>query len=237
MKHLVSLVGLIAFLMVVLPGPLYKFNMVELGTAFAGFRLGVYLGGAALVLLLVQVLFMRKTVSLTSALITVFFAAVAIAMPLNMMNTAKSVPPIHDISTDLINPPEFVAVVPLRADAPNPVAYAGEETAAQQRKAYPELKSLEYNQTQLELVAATTKAMENLGWELVNSDVNNGIVEATDTTIWFGFKDDVVVRINDKGSKRVVDIRSKSRIGKSDLGKNAQRIKTLIDELNAVVVQ
>lgn len=237
MKYLVSLVGLIAFLMVVLPGPLYKFNIVELGTAFAGFRLGVYVGGAALALLLVQVLFMRKTVSLTSAVVTVIFAAVAIAMPINMMNTAKSVPPIHDISTDLINPPEFVAVVPLRADAPNPVAYAGEETAAQQRKAYPELQSLEYNQTQLELVAATTKAMENLGWELVNSDVNNGIVEATDTTIWFGFKDDVVVRINDKGSKRVVDIRSKSRIGKSDLGKNAQRIKTLIDELNAVVVQ
>ena len=237
MKHLVSLVGLIAFLMVVLPGPLYKFNMVELGTAFAGFRLGVYVGGAALALLLVQVLFMRKTVSLTSAVITVIFAAVAIVMPINMMNTAKSVPPIHDISTDLINPPEFVAVVPLRADAPNPVAYAGEETAAQQRKAYPELQSLEYNQTQLELVAATTKAMENLGWELVNSDVNNGIVEATDTTTWFGFKDDVVVRINDKGSKRVVDIRSKSRIGKSDLGKNAQRIKTLIEELNAVVVE
>jgi uncharacterized protein (DUF1499 family) len=237
MKYLVSLVGLIAFLMVVLPGPLYKFNIVELGTAFAGFRLGVYVGGAALALLLVQVLFMRKTVSLASAVITVIFAAVAIAMPLNMMNAAKSVPPIHDISTDLINPPEFVAVVPLRADAPNPVAYAGEETAAQQRKAYPELQSLEYNQTQLELVAATTKAMENLGWELVNSNVNNGIVEATDTTIWFGFKDDVVVRINDKGSKRVVDIRSKSRIGKSDLGKNAQRIKTLIDELNAVVVQ
>ena len=86
-------------------------------------------------------------------------------------------------------------------------------------------------------MAAITKAMENLGWELVNSDVNNGIVEATDTTTWFGFKDDVVVRINDKGSMRVVDIRSKSRIGKSDLGKNAQRIKTLIDELNAVVVE
>jgi len=237
MKHLVSLVGLIAFLMVVLPGPLYKFNIVELGTAFAGFRLGVYVGGAALALLLVQLLFMRKTVSLTSAVITVIFAAVAIAMPINMMNTAKSVPPIHDISTDLINPPKFVAVVPLRADAPNPVAYAGEETAAQQREAYPELKPLEYNQTQTELVAAITKAMENLGWELVNSDVNNGIVEATDTTTWFGFKDDVVVRINDKGSKRVVDIRSKSRIGKSDLGKNAQRIKTLIDELNAVVVE
>ena len=103
MKHLVTLVGLIAFLMVVLPGPLYKFNIVELGTAFAGFRLGVYVGGAALALLLVQVLFMRKTVSLASAVITVIFAAVAIAMPLNMMNTAKSVPPIHDISTDLIN--------------------------------------------------------------------------------------------------------------------------------------
>ena len=80
MKHLVTLVGLFAFLMVVLPGPLYKFNIVELGTAFAGFRLGVYVGGAALALLLVQVLFMRKTVSLASAVITAIFAAVAIAM-------------------------------------------------------------------------------------------------------------------------------------------------------------
>ena len=237
MKILVSLVSLIAFLLVLLPGPLYKFDVVELGTAFVGFKFGVYAGGAALLLLLVQVIFMRKTVTLGSAATAVIFSAIAIAMPLNMMNTAKSVPPIHDISTDLVNPPEFIAIAPLRADASNPVEYAGEETAVQQRKAYPELATLNFAQSKTDLVKATEQAVQNLGWELVNTDISKGIVEATETTAWFGFKDDVVVRINDEGSERFVDIRSKSRVGRSDLGKNAERIHTLIDELNAVLTK
>ena len=237
MKILVSLVSLIAFLLVTLPGPLYKFGVVELGTAFAGFRFGVYIGGAALVLLAIQVIFMRKTVSIGSASIAVIFAVIAIAMPLNMMNKAKSVPPIHDISTDLVNPPEFVAIAPLRADASNPVEYDGEETVSQQRKAYPELTTLNYSQTRDELVSATKAAVKSLGWQLVNADTAKGIVEATDTSTWFGFKDDVVVRIKDESAQRLVDIRSKSRVGRSDLGKNAERIHTLINEINTQLGQ
>jgi len=235
MKVLVSLVSLIAFLLVILPGPLYKFGLVELGTAFTGFRFGVYAGGAALVLLIVQAIFMRKTLTLSSGLIAFVFSAVAIAMPLNMMNKAKSVPAIHDISTDLVNPPKFVAVAPLRADAPNPIAYAGEETAAQQRKAYPELKTLNFAQSKADLLAASEQAVKNLGFALVNTNSTTGIVEATDTTTWFGFKDDVVIRITDDADQRFVDIRSKSRVGRSDLGKNAQRIHAIIDEINTLL--
>lgn len=235
MKILVSLVSFIAFLLVVLPGPLYKYGVVELGVAFSGFKFGVYAGGAALVLLIVQVIFMRKTVTLGSALMALVFAAIAIAMPLSMMSKAKSVPAIHDISTDLVNPPKFVAIAPLRADATNPVEYAGEEIATQQRKAYPELKTLSYAQSKTDLLAATEQAITNLGFELVNVNAANGIVEATDTTTWFGFKDDVVVRINDEGSQRFVDIRSKSRVGRSDLGKNAERINALINEINTLL--
>ncbi|ASM49254.1 hypothetical protein PESP_a1095 [Pseudoalteromonas espejiana DSM 9414] len=235
MKILVSLVSFIAFLLVVLPGPLYKYGVVELGVAFSGFKFGVYAGGAALVLLIVQVIFMRKTVTLGSALMALVFAAIAIAMPLSMMSKAKSVPAIHDISTDLVNPPKFVAIAPLRADASNPVEYAGEEIATQQRKAYPELKTLSYAQSKTDLLAATEQAITNLGFELVNVNAATGIVEATDTTTWFGFKDDVVVRINDEGSQRFVDIRSKSRVGRSDLGKNAERINALINEINTLL--
>ncbi|MGM8888058.1 DUF1499 domain-containing protein, partial [Psychrobacter sp. 1U2] len=151
------------------------------------------------------------------------------------MNTAKSVPPIHDISTDLINPPEFVAIAPLRADAPNPVEYAGEETAEQQRNAYPELQTLTYTQSKSELIKATEQAADNLGWDLVNVDASTGIVEATDSTMWFGFKDDIVIRVTDKGGEHLVDIRSKSRVGGSDLGTNAERIRSFIDELNEVL--
>ncbi|XQF89730.1 DUF1499 domain-containing protein [Pseudoalteromonas espejiana] len=235
MKILVSLVSFIAFLLVVLPGPLYKYGVVELGVAFSGFKFGVYAGGAALVLLIVQVIFMRKTVTLGSTLMALVFAAIAIAMPLSMMSKAKSVPAIHDISTDLVNPPKFVAIAPLRADASNPVEYAGEEIATQQRKAYPELKTLSYAQSKTDLLAATEQAITNLGFELVNVNAATGIVEATDTTTWFGFKDDVVVRINDEGSQRFVDIRSKSRVGRSDLGKNAERINALINEINTLL--
>ena len=235
MKILVSMISLIAFLLVALPAPLYRFGVVELGTAFAGFKFGLVVGIAALVLLAIQVLFKRKTVSLASAAIAVIFSAIAIALPLGMMTTAKNVPPIHDISTDLVNPPEFVAIAPLRADAPNPVEYAGAEAAEQQRTAYPDLQTLTYSQSKSELVEASKQAIENLGWELINTDADKGIVEATETTAWFGFKDDVIIRVTDNDSERLVDIRSKSRIGKSDLGKNAARIHALIEELDSVL--
>ena len=237
MKILVSFMSLIAFLLVVLTGPLYKYDIIELGTVFTGFKYGIFTAVAALVLLALQIIFKRNTLTLASAAITVALSAVALGLPLSMLSKGKSVPPIHDISTDLINPPEFVAIAPLRADAPNPIAYAGEATAAQQRQGYPELKTLSYLQSKAELVNAVEQAATNLGWELANTDTSEGVVEATDTTMWFGFEDDVVVRITDIGNKRLVDIRSKSRVGGSDLGKNAERIYGFIKELDSILVK
>ena len=237
MKFLVSVVSLIAFLLVVLTGPLYKYDIIELGTVFTGFKYGIFTAVAALVLLALQIIFKRNTLTLASAAITVALSAVALGLPLSMLSKGKSVPPIHDISTDLINPPEFVAIAPLRADAPNPIAYAGEATAEQQRQGYPELKTLSYLQSKAELVNAVEQAATNLGWELANTDTSEGVVEATDTTMWFGFEDDVVVRITDIGNKRLVDIRSKSRVGGSDLGKNAERIHGFIKELDSILVK
>lgn len=232
-----SLVSLSAFLLVALPGPLYKYGVVDLGTAFTGFKFGVFAGIAALILLVLQILFKRKTVTLGSTIMALLLSTIAIAIPLSMLNKGKSVPPIHDISTDLVNPPEFVAIAPLRADAPNPVEYAGVEAATQQRAAYPELQTLNYPQSKSELVEATKQVIDHLGWQLVNIDADQGIVEATDRTMWFGFKDDVIVRITDKGSERLVDIRSKSRVGGSDLGKNAERIHDFTEELDSILTK
>ena len=237
MKMIVGLMSVIAILLVALAGPLYKFGAVELGTAFTGFKFGLFTGIAALVLLAIQLLFKRNTASIGSALASAVLAVAAIAVPLGMMNTAKNVPPIHDISTDLVNPPEFVAVAPLRADASNPVEYAGAEVAEQQRTAYPDLQTLAYAQSKPELVKASNQAIENLGWELVNTDADKGIIEATETTAWFGFKDDVIIRVTDNDSERLVDIRSKSRVGQSDLGKNAARIHSFIEELDSVLAK
>ena len=238
-KAAVILISFAALLLVALSAPLHRFGIIDLGTSFIGFKYSVYTGITALfiliVVLIVQFLFKRKVITFANAATVVVFAGIAIAVPLTMMNRGSSVPPIHDISTDMVNPPEFVAIVPLRADAPNPVEYEGELSAAQQRQAYPDLKTLSYVQPKAELIKAAAQAANNLGWEMVNTDANQGLVEATDTTTWFGFKDDVVIRVQDKGDKRVVDIRSKSRMGASDLGKNAERIRAFIKELNVVL--
>ncbi len=239
MKFLVILMSLIAFLLVALSGPLHRFSIISLGAAFSGFKYGVYIGSAALILLIVllalQMISKRKIITLNSTAIVAIFSAVAIIIPLGMLNKGTSVPPIHDISTDLVNPPKFDAVASLRVNASNPVTYAGATSAEQQRQAYPELKTLTYSQSKAELVAAVEQVTINLGWALVDTDISTGKVEATDTTTWFGFKDDIVVRVNDRGDKREVDIRSKSRIGASDLGKNAKRIHDFIEELNVVL--
>jgi len=232
MKKIVSLASAVAILLVVLPGPLYKLDMLELSPAFTSIRYGVFVGVAAIVLLIAQVIFMRKNINWLPYSVSAVLAIFAVVMPLSIMSKAKSVPPIHDVSTDVVTPPEFFAIAKLRADAPNPVEYAGAETAAQQLKAYPELTTLTFKESTKHVIRVSIDSVKSLGWELASADVEGGIIEATDTTLWFGFKDDVVIRVTAKGDGSELDIRSKSRVGKSDLGKNAERINQFIALLN-----
>ena len=67
-----------------------------------------------------------------------------------------------------------------------------------------------------------------MGWEIVAANAEEGRIEATDTTLWFGFKDDVVVRIQARDDESLLDVRSVSRVGKSDVGTNAQRIRAYL---------
>ena len=231
MKVLIALASIVGFLMVVLPGPLYQFAGVSLGTAFTSLRFGVYVGGAALILIILQVLINRKSVSWGSTFIYAAMALIAVGMPVSMMSKASAVPPIHDITTDVTNPPEFVAIAPLREGAPNPVSYEGGEVTKQQLEAYPEIKTQLLPQSINEVYMAAERAIDALGWERVTEGALPNTLEATDTTTWFGFKDDVVVRLTVQNDDTLVDVRSKSRVGKSDLGKNAQRIDAFLFEL------
>ncbi len=230
MKVLIALASIVGFLMVVLPGPLYQFAGVSLGTAFTSLRFGVYVGGAALILIVLNVLLNRKNIQWGSTLVYAVLALVAVAMPVSMMSKASTVPPIHDITTDVTNPPAFVAVAPLREGAPNPITYEGGEVTKQQLEAYPEIKTQLLPQNLEAVLSAAENAIVALGWERAQGALPNTL-EATDTTLWFGFKDDVVIRLTPKNNNTLVDVRSKSRVGKSDLGKNAQRINAFFDEL------
>ncbi|MFT7261505.1 MAG: hypothetical protein ACI9MS_003382, partial [Glaciecola sp.] len=228
MKILTLLAGVLALLLLLLSGPLYQAEILGLMNAFFAMRIALILGAVAIVFALIQVIFMRKTISWPVTGIAVLCAAVAIFMPLSMMNKAKSVPPIHDITTDLVNPPRFMAILALRADAPNPAAYQGEEIASQQREAYPELETQKYPQTTEQVFDAALATVKSMGLEVVTSDKSLGLIEAYDTTTWFGFVDDVVIRIQNSEQMTILDARSKSRVGMSDIGKNAERLNTLI---------
>ncbi len=132
-------------------------------------------------------------------------------------------PPIHEVSTDLDNPPQFVTAGRVRGPAANPFDLSAEVTAAQQQ-AYPELKTLH---TELDPGAAFARAVQvaqDLGWEVYHRDSVTGTIEAVDTTLFMGFKDDIVIRITPTDSGSAIDARSSSRVGRGDLGANAARI-------------
>lgn len=146
---------------------------------------------------------------------------------------ALAVPAIHDISTDLEAPPAFVAILSLRADAPNPAIHGGTELAQAQLRAYPDIRP---GYLPLPPAQAFVRALETarrMGWEVVAQDGADGRIEATATTFWFGFKDDVVIRLRPEGEGSRIDVRSVSRVGRSDVGANAARIRAYLSALGA----
>ncbi|HEX5632437.1 MAG TPA: DUF1499 domain-containing protein, partial [Gemmatimonadales bacterium] len=154
-----------------------------------------------------------------------------VAPPLMLLAKAKSVPFIHDISTDLADPPGFVALAFERKAAPNGLEYGGTKVAEEQRRGYPDIKPLILAAPPAQAMQRALDAARALGWRVATADAASGRLEATDTTFFFGFEDDVVVRIRAEGTGSRVDVRSVSRVGLSDLGANAQRIRRFLAKL------
>jgi uncharacterized protein (DUF1499 family) len=142
--------------------------------------------------------------------------------------TAKRVPVIHDISTDTENPPSFVVIPSIRQNAQNTLEYGGPEVARLQHAFYPDIGPLL-------LAAPMDKAFEDalaaarlMGWQIVAVDESQKRIEAVATTRWFHFKDDIVVRLSESAGQSRIDVRSVSRVGKSDVGTNARRIRAYL---------
>jgi uncharacterized protein (DUF1499 family) len=224
-----------ALAMLLASGPGTRLGLWSWQVALSMLRWATYAafaaGALALVLLALSALAGFRAGAGTSALALALSLAAA-APPVLLMRKAKSVPPIHDITTDTAEPPAFVALLPERTKAPNGAEYAGAEIAAQQQKAYPDLKSLSLKSPPREAVQRAADAARSFGWEIVATDPEGGRVEATATTGWFGFRDDVVVRVRPDGGGSRVDIRSMSRVGRSDIGANAARIREFLAKLS-----
>jgi len=168
---------------------------------------------------------------LVPALAGALLGVAVLVYPWSYVHRARSLPAIHDISTDTVNPPAFVAVLPLRRGAPNPAAYGGAQIAALQKKAYPDIVPAHLAVPPAQAFRRALDAAQGMGWEVVAAAPAQGRIEATDTTFWFGFKDDVVIRISANGAGSRVDVRSLSRVGRSDVGKNAERIRAFLRRL------
>ena len=233
----VGIAALIA-LAVAVSGPGYRFGWWPLGVAFGTLRTGGYLALAlAIAAIAFAVLLRRRRAATRGDELRLGIAAVLsigiAAFPLRLTWTASRVPPIHDITTDTANPPAFVAIAPLRAGARNPVAYGGEAVAAQQRNAYPDIKPLSLVVTPPVAFERALRTARAFDWTIVHADAEEGRIEASDRTPFFGFIDDVVIRITADGAGSRVDVRSKSRIGRSDMGANARRIRAYLAKLAA----
>lgn len=212
------------------------FPLAVLGTRLGlfDFRVGfsiltytVYLAGAVLLVGLIVSFMLRQSnpAGSKAAVVGVLLSLIPLVFIGSQVVTARSVPPIHNISTDTVNPPSFDKIVALRGDSANPHIYDAVALAELQAAAYPKVTTMLTSDSLDEAHAKALAAVSALGWELVNDDRAKGIIEATETTAIWAFKDDVIIRIALKGKQTAVDLRSVSRVGQSDLGANAKRIK------------
>jgi len=222
LSHVGLILAIASVLLVLAAGPGTRAGLWHFRTGL-GFLRWVYYGGVASALVGLLGLILGGARGIAAAAFVLGVGALAV--PITFRRTVASVPRIHDITTDTQDPPAFEAVVPRRAGVENPPEYDGPEVAAQQHAAYPDLHPLVLSDPPARAFERAAGAVKALGWEVVAATPEKGTIEATETTLWFGFKDDVVIRIRPEGAGSRVDVRSKSRVGKSDLGANAARIR------------
>jgi len=165
------------------------------------------------------------------ALAAIGAAAAAIAIPLSIVMPAFGSPPIHDITTDPDDPPLFQTLLRLRSASDSPGSYDGADAATQQRRAYADIQPVIFRASPSRVFDAALELARERGWQIVDADRDAGRIEAIDSTFWFGFKDDVVIRLRPENTGARLDMRSKSRVGVGDLGANARRIRLFVSAL------
>lgn len=165
------------------------------------------------------------------AVIAMVIGAVTFGVPYSVYLKFRSAPRVWDITTDTVNAPQFVAIVPLRVNSPNIPQYRAAKFAAIQKKAYPDIVPVILTQPPAQAFRIALDIARSFDWEIIASVPSEGRIEATATSFWFGFKDDIVIRVAPDGTGSRVDIRSYARLGRNDGGKNAARVRAFIHRL------
>jgi uncharacterized protein (DUF1499 family) len=237
----------IGVLLAALSGPLNRFGVVEAIPALLALVAGLAMLIVGALLAIVGFLVATSKGSPIPRGAAAFGIVVALAVLgylLSWLRTGMGVPAIHEISTDLASPPAFVAIKAIRDAQPglNPADYVNDLSSPNgttnvpeaQRKAYPDIQPLILQGLPADQAFARAEAAaRELGWEIVAAVPAEGRLEATDTTLFFGFKDDVIVRLRVEGGGTRIDVRSKSRVGLGDAGTNAKRVRAFLARVEA----
>jgi uncharacterized protein (DUF1499 family)/disulfide bond formation protein DsbB len=231
----------VGIVVALLSGQLNRFSLAGLGTAFmtllAGLGLTVIGTAVGIVGMAISLLKHLRIARIATGLGIVAGLGVT-AYVCSWIVKANSAPPIHDITTDLTDPPSFVAVLPLRerTHAVNPPGYVRQmrirdkmiDVPQLQREYYPDIKPLQLALPPQQALAKARAVAGKMGWRIDADVPSQGRLEATAHTFFFDFKDDVVVRVTPRGGGSRVDVRSESRVGGSDVGTNAARIRRFL---------
>jgi len=174
----------------------------------------------------------------------VFTALAGLGYLKGVQTKVAELPFIHDVTTDTQDVPVFTAAIMdqrAKVTGVNTADYVGKKDRREnelvsvlQTKAFPDIRSLVLSEEPKVVFGKAEAIVNGFGWDVANVDVEAGIIEATHTTFWYGFEDDVIIRLRpSEGGGTVVDIRSLSRIGGSDIGKNAERVRAFLKKLKA----
>jgi uncharacterized protein (DUF1499 family) len=161
-----------------------------------------------------------------------------LAAPLLFLVWLRDYPKVSDVTTDFNNPPAFSAVARLRGPGSNSLTYP-RKFAEEQARAYPDIKPMVISRSSEEVYALVIDAVKRLHMEIEREDAPDGsagtpgMIEAVDRTLIMGFYDDVAIRVGEEGDVSRIDIRSASRFGRGDMGRNAERVRELMKEIQA----
>jgi hypothetical protein len=217
-----------------------RFGFLEIKPALATFFGALACAGLSILVGLIgaAAIWQSGARGMSRILLAFLIDALLLAYPVYLAVQYRRLPPIHDITTDPIDPPRFEALARLRSgDGANPAVYAGLYSAEQQRIAYPEIETVELELPVQRAYEITLQLVTKRKWLIIDERPPQpprriGRIEAVARTPIMGFREDVSIRVSPDDEDSRVDIRSASRYFESDLGSNAARVRKLIDDLN-----
>lgn len=233
----------------------FKLGLFDLGVAFGTLNqkvgpLVLLLCGIMGVLSLIGAFIVTPRKGLVPGVLgVVIMAGAFVKLGATKKAVYEDLPFIHDVTTDTQDPPVFGQVISTERAAiegVNTMDYIGKKApifkdekpageklvSALQTKAFPEIRPLVLSDPKDVVFGEALATAKSMGWEIKEENLAEGRIDATDTTFWYGFEDDITIRLRDgKGGGTIVDVRSLSRIGGSDLGKNAERVGAFLERL------